>query len=823
MTWWRGCVLWGAVGAAAVAGWAQAAPQAYWVERLAVEGASDPAYVREVVADAGLEEGKQFRVLSDDLGQVIRRLWEARLFTDVAVDVDSLDEANRRAWLRVRVREGRRLAGVRIQGLPKGWTTKINEKLNLAAGQVVTSVTEARVREVIRTYLAEKGFARPSIKIAWVPAEDDRVHLTVWVDRGPKLRVRSIVFEGNQAFPDKRLRRALRHTKVYRWWNIFRKGLFDPFEWEEDKGALAQLYFSHGYRDFRVVADSVEVRPDGYHIRVKIHEGPVFRIGEIRWIGNSKVPTEVLQQTLAIDSGAVYNKPLLEQRLFFNPMGLDVSSLYSDDGYLFFQIDYVEFFPDTDVVDIEIRIQEGPRMITNRNLVSGNLTTHDHVVLRELRTRPGRWFERSAVVRSQRELAQMGFFSPEKMNVRPHPRPEEGTVDIEYQLEEISTDKVELQGSWYQGLYLTAGVQLSNFSIQKAMQRGHWRPYPAGDAQRVALRIQTNGPRYSSVNFSFADPWFGGRKPNAFSVSTFYTRYTPNRFKISDPIDQKLVMGGLSVSLSKRLQWPDDYFVWHNTLSLTRYNAAPFYIIRGLDSAVLHNFNITHTLVRSSIDQPIYPQRGGKMELSLTYTFPYSLFREKDPGELTPAERYRWMEYYKWRFSVKWFQAVVEKLVLSPQFELGLIGAYNRANGVVPFERFVVGGSGLSGYGNLIIGKEPIALRGYQDESLTPEDTSVGIQGASSYLKYTLELRYPITLSPTMSAYVLTFFEAGNAWLDPRQISPFDIYRGAGVGIRLFMPAFGLLGLDWGYGFDRVPGRPDAHRGQFHFIIGQRF
>ncbi len=801
---------------------AQTGATSYDIVSLTVEGASDEAHVREIIADAGLEEGKRFRLLSDDLGRVIKRLWAVKTFSDVQVYVDSLDEIHSQAWVRVVVREGKRLKGIRMQGLPRGWTKKIKEKLPLRIGEVVTDATRFAFRKAIADYLRDKGFDHAEISVQQVQ-EKDGIVLVAIVDRGPRMRVRSIDFEGNTVFSDAKLRRIMRETKTYRWWNIFRKALFDPFKWEEDKAAVAQLYFSHGYRDFRIVRDSVVAGPDGYHLKVWLHEGPVYTIHQVHWMGNSKVSTRTLRTTLGIDSGDVYDKPLLERRLYFDPMGFDVSSLYMNDGYLFFQLKYNETFIDSNRVDIEIRIQEGPRVIVNRNMIAGNVTTHDHVILRELRTRPGSWFQRSAVVRSQRELAQMGFFSPEKMEVVPHPRPEEGIVDIEYKVEEVSTDKIELSGSWYQGLYLTLGVQLSNFSLQKARKWSNWRPYPAGDAQRVAVRVQTNGPQYASANFSFADPWFGGHKPNAFSFSSFYTLYMPGRYRYTDPVRQRLRMYGGTVSLSKRLRWPDDYFVLHTSLGFTRYRLDPFYVMKDLDSGLVRNLNFSTTIVRSSVDQPIYPQHGGKVSLAVTVTPPYSLLSKRDYSQLSVAERFKWMEYHKWRVTVAWFQAIVEKLVVAPRLELGLIGAYNPAVGIIPFERFVVGGSGLSGYGNFVIGKEPIALRGYGDETLTPRDEALGISGASSYLKYTMELRYPLTLSPSMSAYVLGFVEAGNAWLHPRQINPFDVYRGAGLGVRIFMPMFGLMGVDWGYGFDPVPGNPTAHGSNFHFVIGQRF
>ncbi len=801
---------------------AQTGAGPYEIVSLTIEGASNEDYVREIIADAGLKEGERFRLLSDDLGRVIKRLWDVRIFSDVQVYVDSLDEPNSRAWVRVKVKEGERLGGVRIQGLPRGWTKKIQEKLPVHVGEVVTDATRFAIRKTIADYLRNKGFDHPTISIQEERRSEELILIAI-VKRGPRMRVRSISFEGNTVFSDAKLRRMMRGTKPYRWWNIFRKALFDPFKWEEDKAALAQLYFSHGYRDFSIVKDSVGIGPDGYHLKVWVHEGPVYRVRNIRWVGNSKVPVDILQKTLGIDSGDIYDKPLLERRLYFDPMGLDVSSLYMNDGYLFFRLKYGETFTDSHQVDIEVRIQEGPRVVVNRNLIAGNMTTHDHVILRELRTRPGSWFQRSAVVRSQRELAQMGFFSPEKMDVVPHPRPDEGVVDIEYKLEEVSTDKIELSGSWYQGLYLTAGVQLSNFSLAKAGKGKNWRPYPAGDAQRVALRIQTNGPQYASANFSFADPWFGGRKPNAFSFSGFYTLYTPGRYRYTDDVVQRLRMYGGTVALSKRLQWPDDYFVLHTSGAFTRYRLDPYYVMKDLDSGIVHNLNFSFTLVRSSIDQPIYPQRGGKVSLSVTATPPYSLMSSQDYSRLSVADRFKWMEYHKWRFTMSWFQALVDKLVIAPRFELGIIGAYNPAVGIIPFERFVVGGSGLSGYGNFVIGKEPIALRGYTDESLTPHDPQLDITGASSYLKYTLELRYPLSLNPSMSAYVLGFVEAGNAWLHPRRINPFDVYRGAGLGVRVYMPMFGTMGVDWGYGFDPVPGNPTAHGGNFHFVIGQRF
>ena len=518
--------------------------------------------------------------------------------------------------------------------------------------------------------------------------------------------------------------------------------------------------------------------------------------------------------------GDIYNQKVLDANLSFNPNGFDVSSLYLDDGYLFFQVNPVEVLVENDSIDLEIRIYEGKQARINKVTITGNTRTNDHVVIREIRTKPGQLFSRSDIIRTVRELAQLRYFNAETLEPVPKPNPVDGTVDIEYKVEENSSDQFELSGGWGGGYIVgTLGLSFNNFSTRKFFKKGAWRPLPSGDGQKLAIRAQSNGKYYQAYNLSFTEPWLGGKKPNAFSIGVYHSIQS-NGLNKDDPSRSSIKIYGISIGLSKRLRWPDDYFILSQGLSLQNYSLDNYSGIGQLNfkNGYANSLSYNIGVARNSIDAPIYPRSGSEISLALQLTPPYSLFSNKDYSDVTDQEKYKWIEYHKWKFKVSYFLNVFDNLVLSTRFRFAFLGYYNKDVGYAPFERYYVGGDGLSGYS--IDSREVVGLRGYNNNSLTPRGPA-GYIGATMYDKFTVEMRYPVSLNPNATIYMLGFLEAGNAWLEFDKFNPFSMHRSAGVGVRIFLPMFGLLGLDWGYGFDEIPNMPGANKGQFHFSINQ--
>ncbi|HIO72872.1 MAG TPA: hypothetical protein EYN38_07195 [Flavobacteriales bacterium] len=525
-----------------------------------------------------------------------------------------------------------------------------------------------------------------------------------------------------------------------------------------------------------------------------------------------------MSKILEIKKGDVYNQATLNSRLFMNPKGRDVSSLYLDDGYLFFSLTPVESLIEGDSIDMEMRIYEGQQARINKVTVRGNTKTNDHVIMREIRTKPGQLFSRADIIRSQRELAQLGFFDPEQLEVNPSPNPQAGTVDIEYVVVEKSSDQIELSGGWggYGGVVGSLGVIFTNFSARNFFQKGAWRPLPSGDGQRLSIRAQSNGTWWQSYNASFTEPWLGGKKPNSFSISAYHS-IRSNGIKKGREGRASFKTTGASLGLGRRLQWPDDYFTLFQQLSFQQYLLSNWTSSFEFTDGPSNTFSLTETLSRNSIDAPIYPRRGAQITLTMQFTPPYSLWDGRDAEayeNLTAEEKYKLNEFHKWKFKLSWFNELANKLVLNTRFQFGFLGRYNKDLAITPFERFSVGGSGLSGF--TLYGTEIIALRGYSDNSLSPSF------GSTVFEKFTFELRYPLSLNPSATIYGLVFAEAGNAWNAANQFKPFELKKSAGVGVRIFLPMFGLLGFDYAYGFDDAPydGTIGPAKWQPHFIIG---
>jgi outer membrane protein insertion porin family len=618
----------------------------------------------------------------------------------------------------------------------------------------------------------------------------------------------------------------MKKTKEYQAVNVFRSSKFQPDEFDNDKDRLTAFYQRNGYKDVKVLSDSsYPFKNNLLNLDITISEGDKYYFRNITWAGNTKYSSNELTTILGIRKGDVYNPEILERNLYINQGGIDVTSLYMDDGYLFFNVTPVETKIEHDSVDMEIRIFEGPQATINKVTVSGNTKTHDHVILRELRTKPGQKFSRSDIIRSQRELAQLGYFDPEKMNVVPKPNPKDGTVDLEYTVVEKPSDKIELSGGYGAGSFVgVLGLTLENFSIRNIFKKG-WQGYPSGDGQRVSIRAQSNTASYQSVNFSFTEPWFGGKKPNSFTFSAFASR---QHYIGSDGRAQDFNSPGISIGLGKRLKWPDDYFVLYHSLEYQYYTLNNFSLIGSFNTGYTNNISFRHLLTRNSTNDPIYPSSGSTISFQLQWTPPYSLFKGKDVdyAKETDQEKFKFIEYHKWKFDGAYYMGFGKKknLVLMTGVDFGLIGLYNQALGYTPFERFYVGGDGLAGY--YLDGRELVRLRGYENaNALTPEvkdlNGNVIETGATIYNKYTVELRYPFVKSQAATIWGLAFVEGGNGWNRFQDYNPFDIRRSFGAGIRLYVPMLGLFGFDWGYGIDPSLDPTAAKAGSnFHFYIG---
>ena len=612
--------------------------------------------------------------------------------------------------------------------------------------------------------------------------------------------------------------------------NFFKPSKFVKEEFLNDKAALITFLNSKGYRDAIIEYDTNYSINDKYmNIDVTLSEGKKYFFRNINWEGNFIYDDATLAKVLAVNKGDVYDLELIEKKLNYDPTGIDVSSLYMDDGYLFFRIDPIEVGVFEDSIDLEMRVYEGGQATIKKVIISGNEKTNDFVIRRELRTIPGQKFSRDLLIRTQRELSQLGYFDPQKVNPIPTPNLADETVDIEWELVEQPSDQIELYGGWggYYGFVGTLGVSFNNFSIKEALK---WNKFPPmGDGQRLSVRAQANGLRYQSYTVSFQEPWLGGRKPNSFGIS--YNNSIQRLVGFQDnTVNGSLSVAGLTLSLGRRASWPDDFFVISNSLSFSKYSLNNYiYSTMGFSTGDANSIVFNTTIARRSSDNPMYPQRGSDVSLSVNMTPPYSLFNSMD-YENTPAEeRYKWVEYHKWNFDFRYYLPLIPKLVLAPRIHFGFIGTYSESVSPGPFERFVLGGDGLTGQ-NFILGTDVIGLRGYPNPqqnarkatSLTPYDDVNNVLGATLFTKYVLELRYPVSLNPTATIYLLTYVEGGNAWNDPTNYNPYKLYRSAGVGARIFMPAFGLLGIDYGYGFDAIPGTADPSGSQFHFSIGQQ-
>ncbi|MEX0968647.1 MAG: outer membrane protein assembly factor BamA [Bacteroidia bacterium] len=792
-------------------------PSTYTIKGIEVSG--DESYSSNVViAFSGLTVGEEIKIPGNEIANAIRKLWKQNFFSVVEINADSVD--GRDIYLNIYVETSPRLAQFTFEGLNKSQSNKLRDELNIKRGDIVTRQLRENTSSRIKNYYIEKGRYFADVEIVAKPDSlfnNNSVRLIIHVDRGERIRIKEIEILGNDAIPDKKLEGSMRETREKQFWNPFRSSKFIPQEYENDKRQLISYYNSEGYRDASIITDSV-YRMDEKNLKIDItvKEGDKYYYRDIAFTGNTKYSTKMLMDIIGIDKGDVYNPTLLERNLSLNPEGYDVSSLYMDNGYLFFRYNVVEVGVENDSIDIEIRIMEGPQATVSRVTVSGNTKTHDHVILREIRTRPGDKFNRSDIIRSTRELAQLGYFDQELLDVAPKPNPEDGTVELEYKVVEKSTDQIEFQGGWGAGQVIgTIGLSFNNFSIQDLFNKDAWKPIPSGNGQRISLRASSNGRFYQNYSFSFTEPWFGGRKPNALTTSFYHSSFTPSGLGKDDSLYNRLQTSGATLGLGKRLKWPDDWFTLYQAISYQRYSLRNYSIFPGFSNGTSNNINYNFILSRNSLDGTIWINSGSSFSIAGEIAPPYSLFSDKIYE--TPAEKYKWLEYHKWSFDATWYAPVIEKFVLKAEARFGFLGLYNRELGITPFERYELGGDGLSNIN--LDGRDIIALRGYANGAVTPTST----QGATIFDKFTLELRYPLSLNPSATIYGLIFAEAGNSFMSFDEYSPFEVKRSAGVGVRIFLPFFGLFGVDYGFPFDQPHIGQRNRSGEFHLSIGQQF
>lgn len=800
-------------------------PVEYTIGGITVTGATD--LDNQVLINlSGLAVGDKIDIPGEKIASAIENLWKQGLFADVKIEATKVEGKN--IFINIALEEKPRLNKFSFKGIKKTDADDIREKIKLIKGKVVTDNLVVSTKNKIQEFYIDKGYLNAKVDITVKPDSIRRnnVELLINVNKGKKIKINDIFISGNTHLTDGQIHRTMKETKRRRWFNVFNSSKFLEENFAGDKQKIIDKYNAKGFRDAKISFDTI-YRFDAktMNIEIVIDEGHRYYFRTITFLGNSKHSTKDLQDILSIKKGDVYNQDVLNSRLNMSQDSRDVSSLYMDDGYLFFQINPVEVLVENDSIDIEVRIYEGKQAVINRVTIVGNDKTNDRVILREVRTLPGQLFSRADIIRTQRELAQMKYFDPEKLGVNPTPNPADGTVDIEYVVVEKPSDQIELSGGWgAKRIVGTLGVSFYNFSTKNIFKKYAWRPLPSGDGQTFSIRAQTNGLYYQSYNLSFVEPWLGGKKPNSFSFSAFHS--IQNLYGVTkkkDPVNYSAIkMTGASIGLGKRLKWPDDYFQIYQEVSFQHYLLENYRYNFIFTDGKANNLHYKVVLSRSSIDQPIYPRSGSQFSTSLQVTPPYSAFRinpvtgEKYTNEeyfkMEDQQKYRFIEYHKWKFTTQWYTELFKNLVLNTKVGFGYLGSYNKGIGSAPFERFYLGGSGLTGYN--LFGGEYIALRGYADNSLSNKNGSILIS------KYCAELRYPISLNPSATVFLLGFAEAGNTWDTFKTYNPFSVKKSTGVGVRIFLPMFGLLGLDYGWNLDTTPTDKKLGKGHFHFTIG---
>ena len=857
-------------------------PRKYTIADIQVKGnkAFDPAIVISV---SGLAIGDEVTIPGgDNFAKAISKLWTQNMFTNINIYITKLEGDN--IWVEIDAVERPMLSDFKFKNVRKSEADELKDKVGLFKTRVVTDNMKLSAKENIIKYYIEKGFQGAAVSIEETPdpASSDKVILNFNITKGNKVRISDIHFFGNTAVRQLQLKKKLKGIKeasrltlypdsvispygeipqltlnefmkdrdylkpskikdfLDPWFRfkLFSSAKFNEKKYIEDKEKILEYYNSLGYRDANIVADTQYYDHKGrLNISLKVNEGNKYYFGNMTWKGNTKYPDSILNMLLRIKKGETYNLEVLNKRLGkqLSPEGGDVSSLYMDDGYLFFSVNPVETSVYNDTIDHEIRITEGPQATIKNVNISGNDKTKEYVIRRELRTVPGEKFSRSDLIRSQREIINLGYFNQEKLGMQPVPNSDDGTVDINYSVEEKSSDQLELSAGWGGGIGLTGtlGVTFNNFSIKNIWKKSSWDPLPTGDGQKLSLRYQSNGRFFRSFNFTFTEPWLGGKKRNSFSVNVFNTKFSNAYNPFTGLFDRKyadssfLTTSGATIALGKQLRWPDDFFSLVTSFSYIQYRARNYAIFPSFSTGVSNNFNLKIALQRTSIDQPIFPKSGSNFLLSGTFTPPWSFIRGVNQEDI-----FKLVEYHKWRLNAEWFVPIGKpagedksrQFVLRMAAKYGFIGRYNQKLPVSPFERFQVGDAGLTNnFG--VLGYDIIAHRGYPVYDNSDPTVNPDKQNANNFFtifnKYSLEMRYPFVTNPSSTIYGLAFYEAANGWYSFKEWNPFRLRRSMGVGVRFFLPMFGLLGFDYGIGLDRITatGRlRDASR--FTFMLG---
>jgi len=815
----------------------------------------------------GLRVGQPITVPGDQISSVINKLWGLELFSNIDFYINNIE--GDQIFIELVIKERPTLSNVTINGVKERKVESILEDTDIKKGKKITESLIANTKNYLQNKYKKQGYLNTKVNI--ITAKDtvdtNTQKMVINVDKGDKVKIKDIEFEGNEQLTAKKLRKALKKTKRKQFLRFWKKSKYIEDDYQTDLGLLIDKYAENGYRDARVTSDSlINIDENNIALKIKVEEGNKYYFGDIDFVGNSVYTDRDLGRVLGIKKGSTYNGVLLRERIADNsdPDAQDLTNLYQNHGYLFSSINPVEISAENDTINFEIRIIEGKETFLDHITVKGNDRTNDHVIFRELRTRPGQKYNKSNIIRSIRELGQLGYFDAE--NIVPdveNAQPNEGTVDIAYSLVESGSSQIELQGGYGGGGFIgTLGLSFSNFSIKNLFKGEEYKPVPMGDGQTFALRVQASRT-YRIYSLNFAEPWLGGKKPVRFSLNLSRTEQFGASFGTRGRVEVDKSRGfsitGLSAGLAKRVKWPDDYFTISHSLGYQLYDFKNYNIgLFSFGNGKSNSFTYTFGLSRSNQDGGrIFPRRGSNFEITAKLTPPYSLFSDKDfkairdestdllteiselsqsnpndpqiaelntQREKLEEERFNWLEYYKIKFKGDWYTTLVGKLVLRTNAEFGFLGAYNHDIGNVPFERFFVGGDGLGNF--TLDGRDVVQLRGYENQALTPVDPNTGRQeGGIVYNKFSVELRYPLTLKPSASIYGLAFLEGGRGFNNFQEFNPFELKRSAGVGLRIFMPAFGLLGIDFGYGFDEslAPGASGPSGLQTHFIIGQQF
>ncbi|NVJ85484.1 MAG: BamA/TamA family outer membrane protein [Algoriphagus sp.] len=833
-----------------------------------------------IISLSGIKVDDRIEVPGDVISDALKRLWNQGIIGDVKILVTKIEGED--IYLLLELTERPRFSRVEFTGINKTQESELRDKVNIR-GRVVREDVLNTAERNIQKYFVDKGFLNTDVRVSQVrdTTLPNSVLLRFDVDPKSKVKINEIRVFGNEEIPDSKVKGKLKKTKEHARVSVFRDvysrmtaasasdiansirytdsasredvktyinknfklnffagSKYIPKEYRNDKENVINFYQTKGFRDAKIIADSVYAfGKDEINIDLELEEGRKYYYRNIEFTGNFIHPDEVLRAKLGIQKGDVYDKERLDKRLNYDPQkGDDVSSLYQDDGYLFFNIQPIEVNVVGDSIDLEMRIFEGPQVTVNSVNIKGNERTSDHVVMREIRILPGQKFNRALLVRTIRELSQLGYFDPEKINPDLRPNFEAATVDITFELEERPNDQIELSGGWggFYGFVGTVGLVFNNFSIKNIGNFDKWDPLPVGDGQKLSLRVQANGRTFQNYSVSLTEPWFGGKKPNALSLSFNHSVQRQVDFFNSANFGNELgffKITGATIGLARRVTWPDDYFSISNSLQFQVYEFDRFGTSFGLSYPTGRSNSITfnNTIARNNVDNPIYPRFGSNIMLSTALTPPYTSLNKNIDAESPDEEKYKWLEYHKWMFDASIYTPLFgsTKLVASARAHMGFLGSYGDRIGIIPLERFVMGGDGMT-FNNFALGQEIIGLRGYENQSITPGRDTRGTEnpdpyGGIVYNKYVMELRFLVSPNPSATIFVLGFAEAGNNWGSYKEFNPYDLKKSAGFGARIFMPAFGLLGVDWGYGFDAIPGQSRRSGPQFHFTIGQQF